>query len=471
MRIAIGTLLLAVAGAAAWTGAAAQTPAAQTKSKAAKKTTAPAAQANERWPLRAVIFRGSKVFQPEQLIAISGLKLETMVNKDDFEKARDRLYNTGCLDAVAYVYEPAGGGGIQVTFEVGDVEERGGWRIEGLKIDPKEYAARASKALPLFGPEIPLTEVYGKRMSDLATVMLKEKGVQDTVIVKFEAGLQGGLVAVLRSKTPPPNIAEIIVKGAKAVAPQDVQKAMAGVAVGTPWDELMFKTFLETTARALYESYGRLGVKFTSVTTEPAKTGRGVAVIVTVDEGPVYKLNRLDIVGAPMREEEVNSLGGDSFRAGVTANLSEIGRGMAKVIVRAKELGYLKATYHATKQLNEEEKTVDFRVEVEPGPQYKMGRLDIDGLDMEAEPVIRKMWTMKPGEPYRWGYPEVFLAQVRQRRVLDFLGATHAETKVSDERAEVDVKLFFKGGPQQLDSRPRDRRGDLIQPGEQAPPK
>ena len=472
MRMATSALVLTLAGAAAWTGVAAQTPA-PPKPKAAKKpATADAQQTAERWPLHAVTFKGSKVFKPEQLMALSGLKLETLVSRDDFEKARDRLYETGCLDAVAYVYEPVAGAGIQVTFEVGDVEERGGWRIEGLKLDPKEYAARASKVLPVFGPEIPLTEIYGRHMSDLAQTMLQEKGAQDTVILKFEAGMQGGMVAVLRSKTPPPNIAEVIFKGAKAVAPQDVQKVMAGVAVGTPWDEQMFRTFLESTARALYDSYGRLGAKFTSITTEPSKSGRGIAVIVTVEEGPVYKLRQLDIVGAPMREEEVNSLGGDSFRNGVTANFRELGRGMTKVIERAKELGYLKATYHFTKQLNDEDKTVDVRIEVEPGTQYKMGRLDIDGLDMEAEPVIRKLWAMKLGDPYRAGYPEMFLAQVRQRRILDYLGATNAETKVNDERAEVDVRLTFKGGPQQLDSRPRDSHGEVIQqPGEQAPPK
>ena len=99
-----------------------------------------------------------------------------------------------------------------------------------------------------------------------------------------------------------------------------------------------------------------------------------------------------------------------------------------------------------------------------------MGRLDIDGLDFESEPVIRKMWAVKPGDAYRAGYPEMFLAQVKKRGVLDFLGATKADTKVDDQRAVVDVRLTFKGGVQQLDSRPRNKRGELEQPtGPQQP--
>ncbi len=466
MRIAKSVIVLLLAAGGTWMGAPAalaQAPA-KPKAGAAKKTTAAGAQGTERWPLRSVVFKGSKQFTDEQLMALSGLKLEALTGKEDFDKARERLYETGCFDAVAYAYEPVGTEGMRVTFEVGDVEQRGGWRIEGLKLAPKEFAARAAKTLPIFGAVIPLSDIYAKGLSELAEAMLKEHGAGEPVIVKFEAGLEGQVVAVLRSKTPPPNIAEVIFKGGHAVPEPEAQKAMSEVAVGTPWDELMFRTFLETTARALYDVYGRLGAKWVAIAAEPSKSGRGVAVTVTVDEGPLYKLGRLDIVGAPMREEEVNALGGDSFKNGGTANLSEIGRGMQKVIDKAKELGYLKATYHATKQLDDEAKTADVRVEVEPGALYKMGRLDIDGLDFESEPVIRKMWAMKPGEAYRAGYPEMFLAQVKKRGVLDFLGATKADTKVDDQRAVVDVRLTFKGGAQQLDSRPRNKRGELEQP-------
>lgn len=476
MKIATKVSWLAVAGAMAWLAAVpALGQTAAPKSGTAKKAAAKAATATDEqpdhWTLRSVIFKGTKLVKPEQLMAIAGLKLEALVGKDDLEKAKDRLYESGCFDAVAYAYETTPPRGVDVTFELGDVEDRGGWRIAGLKLDSREYAARAAKELPNFGKEIPLTEIYGRRMSELAQTMLKEKGITESVIVKFEAGLEGGQFAVLRSKTPQPNIAEVIIQGSRVVPAPEVQKAMSGVAVGTPWDELIFRTFLETTARAVYEANGRLGAKFTAITTGPSKTGRGIAVTVTVDEGPQYKLRRLDIVCQPLREEEVNSLGGDSFRNGVSADLSELGRGMAKVIDKVKEEGYLKATYHFTKQLDEEQKAVDIRVEVEPGPQYKMGRLEIDGLDMEAEPEIRKMWAMKPGDPYRAGYPDMFLDQVKKRRILDFLGGTRAETKVDDKRAEVDVKLFFKGGAQKLDSRPRDKKGVLIDPNAPGPPK
>jgi outer membrane protein assembly factor BamA len=348
-----------------------------------------------------------------------------------------------------------------VTFEIRDVEQRGAWRLDRLPLDAKAFAARAAKTLQGFGDEIPMTEIYTKRMSDLAEAMLKEKGVTETVISKFEAGMKGGLVAVIQPSTPAPKISQVLFVGARAVPPQELQRAISEIAVGTPWSEELFRTFLENAVRAVYDSQGRLRAKFPSIATEPSKTSKGVVVTVTVDEGPIYKLGKLAINGAPLPEEEVNQLGGDAFKNNVPVNLSVVGTAMNKILARLSEIGYLKATYHALKAIHDESKTADLTVEVEPGAQFKMGRLDIDGLDIESEPAIRKMWALKPGDPYRKGYAEHFLTQIREQRILDFLGGTNSDVKLDDANAQVNVKLTFKGGPQKLDNRPRDKRGVL----------
>ena len=436
------------------------------KKAPAKKQAASAAQSTQdakRWPLREIKVQGEKLIAPQQVIDLSGLKVGMLAGQAEFDAARERIYASGCFDLVEYAFEPADGGGIFVTFELRDVEQRGGWRLDRLPLDPKDYKARAAKTLQCFGTEIPLTEIYVKRMSDLAEAMLKEKGFTDTVIAKFEAGMKDGLIAVIQPKTPPPNIAHVLFVGARAVPPQELQRAILDIAVGTPWNEEMFRIYLENAVRAVYDSQGRLRAKFPTITTEPSKTSKGVVVTVTVDEGPVYKLGKLTVTGAPLPEDEVNQLGGDAFKNDVPVNLSIVGSAMNRILTRLAEIGYLKANYHALKAIHDDTKTADLTVEVEPGPEYKMGRLDIAGLDIESEPVIRKMWVIRPGDPYRKGYAEHFLTQVREQRVLDFLGGTNSEVKLDDKNALVDVKLAFKGGPQKLDNRPRDKRGVLIE--------
>ncbi len=447
-----------------------QTPAVKSPAKKAAAKKAPAdnsAQAEKRWPLREIRAQGMQLITPQQVIAMSGLKVGMLAGQEEFDAARERIYASGCFDLVSYAFEPAPEGGIFVTFELRDVEQRGTWRLERLPLDVKVYAARAAKTLQGFGPEIPMTEIYVKRMAELAEAMLKEKGITETVIAKFEAGMKDGIVAAIQPKTPPPNITQVNFVGARAVPPQELQRAISEIAVGTPWSEDLFRTFLENAVRAVYDAQGRLRAKFPTIVTEPSKTSKGVVVTVTVDEGPVYKLGKLVIEGAPLPEEEINQLGGDAFKNDVPVNLSVVGTAMTKVLARLAEIGYLKANYHAVKIIHDDTKIADLTIEVEPGPEYKMGRLDIAGLDIESEPVIRKLWGVKAGDPYRKGYAEHFLVQVREQRILDFLGGTSSEVKLDDEKALVNVKLAFKGGPQQLDSRPRDKHGVLI---EERPP-
>ncbi len=360
------------------------------KSTAKKQTTAAntPAQKDGRWPLREIRIQGSKLLTPQQVIDVSGLKVGMLAGKEEFDAARERIYATGCFDSTTYAFEPAQGGGIFVTFEIRDVEQRGSWRLDRLPLDEKAFAARAAKTLQGFGAEIPMTEIYTRRMTELAEAMLKEKGVTEPVISKFEAGMKDGIIAVIQPKTPPPNISKVNFVGARAVPPQELQRAILDIAVGSPWNEQMFRIFLENAVRAVYDSQGRLRAKFPAITAEPSKTDKGVVVTVTVDEGPVFKLGKLEIKGAPLPEEEVNQLGGDAFKNDVPVNLSVVGLAMNKILARLSEIGYLKATYHALKVIHDEEKTADLTVEVEPGTEYKMGRLDIAGLDIESEPEI-----------------------------------------------------------------------------------
>lgn len=418
-------------------------------------------QNQKQWPLREIRVQGVKLLTPQQVVEMSGLKVGMVAGQTEFDAARERIYDTGCFDLVSYAFEPAQGGGIFVTFEIRDVEQRGAWRLDRLPLDPKVFAARAAKTLQGFGAEIPMTEIYTKRMSDLAEAMLKEKGVTETVISRFEAGMKEGMVAVIQPSTPAPKISQVNFVGARVVPPQELQRAILEIAVGTPWNEELFRIFLENAVRSVYDSQGRLRAKFPSITTEPSKTNKGVVVTVTVDEGPVFKLKKLDIKGAPISDEEVTQLGGDAFKNDVPVNLGVMGQAMIKIMGRLSEIGYLKATFHALKAIHDEDKTADVTVIVEPGAEFKMGKLDIIGLDIESEPAIRKMWALKTGDPYRKGYAEHFLSQVREQRILDFLGETHSEVKLDDTNAQVSVKLTFKGGPQKLDNRPREKNGDL----------
>ena len=93
------------------------------------------------------------------------------------------------------------------------------------------------------------------------------------------------------------------------------------------------------------------------------------------------------------------------------------------------------------RRIDDKAKTVALSIEVDPGPQYKMGQLTIEGLDIQTEPEIRKMWALKPNQPFNAEYPDLFLSKMPE--LMDNLGKTRASVNPDPGTLKVDVILIF----------------------------
>jgi outer membrane translocation and assembly module TamA len=76
----------------------------------------------------------------------------------------------------------------------------------------------------------------------------------------------------------------------------------------------------------------------------------------------------------------------------------------------------------ADRRVDDKEHTVDLAVNVEAGPEFKYGALEIRSLDLNSEPAIRKMWGVKEGKPFDAEYPDAFLKDVHDQGIFDNLG-------------------------------------------------
>jgi outer membrane protein assembly factor BamA len=95
------------------------------------------------------------------------------------------------------------------------------------------------------------------------------------------------------------------------------------------------------------------------------------------------------------------------------------------------------------RKVDDKEKKVDVVVHVEPGVMFSFGKLKIEGLDIQSEPQIRKLWALKPGAPFNTEYPNFFLARVREDGYFDNLGNTKSKLDTDDKSKIVDVTLIF----------------------------
>jgi len=407
---------------------------------AAPKPQQPPSPAN--WVVEVIAVEGNKRLSEEQVIAASGLRVGLPAGRWHFDAARDRLLNSGYFASVAYRFEPAPGNvSYFVSLEVVEVDQIFPWRIEDLPVTPQLFEEQLRRRDPLFGEKIPATEPVLQRYARALEDILARQGQPLKVVAKLEAEKKDELKIVFRPATLRPTVAEVHFTGNSTVDTGILRQALGPTVVGTPFSEPRFRESLEYTVKPVYEARGRIRVSFPKITTEPAKDVNGLIVNVAVNEGEVYKLTAVAVEGAPLEQDEIGRIG--DFRVGETANYSEVGKGIERVLEQLRNRGYLKASYKAERRANDEAKTVSLKVFVDPGPQYTFSALKLIGLDIHTEPVVRKLWALKPGDPFNKSYPQLFLSRIESDGVFDNLRKTKAETNIDEAAKTVQVVLRF----------------------------
>jgi outer membrane protein insertion porin family len=221
----------------------------------------------------------------------------------------------------------------------------------------------------------------------------------------------------------------------------------APVAFGTEFKDSLVRALLDKSVRPMYEAHGFVRVAFTKIaaekSTEPGVDA--VAVTVTIEEGPEFKLGRIryapGIPGGDARE--LDRIAG--LRTGEIANFDDVSKAQDRIVRKYRGMGYLHASVKQDRTLDDEARTVDLLLTVDPGPRFAYGKLTIDGLDIISEPAIRKMWGDREGSPFDADFPDVFLKDVRDQGFFDNLGKTSSATRINEEARTVDVTLTFEG--------------------------
>ena len=398
--------------------------------------------------LRAVKVAGLRHFRdgdgsPASVLRLIGLELEKPVRTEDLERARDRLLATGCFETVGWRYEPVPPAGVEITFELGEPSQFLPWILDRVPVAREEFASRAKQEFPLMRDTLPPSDAVLSRLAAILEKLAAEKGAAGPMAGRVMLAGKDQLAIVLGPKAPPPNIADVHFTGTKVLRADYLRKQMVQLAVGTPFFEPNFRFLLENQIRPYYDAVGHLKAVFPRISAAPAEGIFGVVVTVEVDEGPQFKLDRIEVRGTPFSDEEIMETG--QFPVGGPAAMSDIGKGVERILDRLREKGHMKASYKASRRLYDDRRTVDLFVDVDPGPVYAMGRLQIKGLDLESEPVIRKLWAIKPGEPYRGGYAETFVQRIREMDLFDYLREIKHEVRVDEKSQSVDVTLVFVG--------------------------
>jgi len=392
------------------------------------------------FPLEALRVEGNQKLTVEKILAVAALKIGEPVIRTDFDQARKRLLATGAFQSVAYEFRPsADAKGVDGLFHVIEVDAWFPYHFEDLPATDDALRAMLRKQEPILDDKIPATKEVITRYTAAIEEFL---GGDVRVTGKVIADVPDQPAIVFRPPTPRSNIAEVHFTGNDVLPTATLVDSLSQVAVGVPYSDVTMHQLLDASTRALYEERGRVGVTFPKIVVEKAAKIDGVSVTITVKEGESYSLGTVKILGVPADEaDSIKNIA--KWRPGDIANLEDVRSGAIKIADRLRSNGYLKVSQKTDHTVHENNHTVDAVITVNAGPQYHMGKLTIEGLDLLTEPQIRKVWVMNPGSPFRPDYPDRFLKDLREQGVFENLGETRAEKTQNDKTRIVEVKLFF----------------------------
>lgn len=392
------------------------------------------------FPLQSLRVEGNQKLTVDKILTVASLKIGEPVIRTDFDQARKRLMATGAFQSVAYEFKPSmDAKGVDGVLRVVEVDYWFPYRFEDLPASEEALRAMLRKQEFILGDRIPATKEVITRYTAAIEEFL---GGKVDVTGKVISDVPDHPAIVFRPPAPRPNIAEVHFTGNDVLPTASLVNSLSPVAVGVPYSDATMQELLDAGVRTLYEERGRVGVTFPKIAVEKAARIDGVSVTVTVNEGESYNFANVKVVGVPADQADgVRNIG--KWRSGDIANLEELRAGANKIVARLKSDGYLNASAKTDRTIHEKNHTVDALITVTPGPQYRFGKLAIEGLDLLTEPQIRKAWILNPGGPFRPDYPDQFLNDLRDQGVFENLGETRAEKTVNEKTKTVDVKLFF----------------------------
>ena len=394
-------------------------------------------------PLEHLGVEGNQNFTVEQVLAVAGLRVGQTVGKTEFEAARQRLLDTGVFDRAGYRFAPAQDGkGYDVTLEVVEMAQMYPLRFEDLPATDAQLRDWLKQKDPLFAAKIPATKVELDRYVKWVAEFLAQQNYHETLVGKVVSENPPDLDILIRPARQRASIARVKFTNTGDLPSGMLQTAIYGVAVGIGYTEPQLRLLLDSSIRPLYEARGMIRVSFPKVETTPAKDVEGIEVTVQVEPGPVYKLGRVSFTDLDdLTPKELTKL--TNLKVDKIVNFDEVKTGQEKIAQALRRSGYMLAKSEVNRTVNETAKSVDLQFEIIPGPRFFFHQLTIVGLDIESEPVVRKLWGLVPGKPFNVDYPNHFLERVKDMGIFENLTASRSESKVNPKDNTVDVTLFL----------------------------
>ena len=388
---------------------------------------------------------GSKRYTPAQIVAATGLRPGQTVSEDDFKLVSQRLGETGAFSNVAYTFQfsPAG---IKLELQVTDSDPFVPVRFENFVwLSDQDLQDKLQAAVPLFQGQLPISGTLVDQVSDALQGLAIEHhvqgradylrtGPQDGPVDGFDFSITGQPIHIRRVEFPGAGPAELpeLERRARQFSGQDYQRSA-------------LRREAEKDFLPVYFQRGCLKATLSGPeprVVEDNAEETAVDVAFPVNPGPAYKLSELRLSGYKVfPEEQLRAL--IHLQPGQPANAVQVAKDLEGIKNLYGTRGYMAARIQPTPEMNDADSTVKYVITVNEGDVYKMGDLDIRGLDSKDTERMAAAWKLREGDTYDSSYPQRFVNSA-PGMLGGELWDIVVHQSVEDKDKTVDVSVHFE---------------------------
>jgi outer membrane protein assembly factor BamA len=373
--------------------------------------------------LKGIHVEGMKTFTEEQIASLSGLAIDSPVGRQDLQDAADLLLRSGLFVKVTYKFDTHNDA-VVLTFHVEEAPrlpvayDNFPWFSDG------ELCDAIRKNLPFFDGTLPeggtVVELAGNSLAAFLTSNGFKAEIQHFVLVNplIDASEQEFQMTGVAQTIAAVEFSDATLKDSLAV-----QQHLPEIR-GKPYSRLAIDVFLAEAIRPIYLQQGfiraKIGPAEVRLSGNPnQKFPQAIPVYVPCVPGPIYHWKEAQWQGnsAVSTETLKRTIG---LNPGDVANGMTIEGGWDRVREVYGHLGYLDARVEPVLAYDDQAHTVSYSVGITEGRQYRYHDLNITGMSLAGERLIRDAWPLRAGDIMDKTAFEQFLLRLESHRETVF---------------------------------------------------
>jgi len=353
-------------------------------------------------------FEGLHNLTPENVIAMTGLKVGDSFSVAALDAAAQHLVDSGLFKNVGYRTRTTGAS-VAIVFQVEELKSNNSPVVfdNFIWFSEEELKNAVKHVLPSFTDSVPDTGNTTELIRQSLQELLVTRKLPGTV--EYSLSETGHVYRVGGVSLP---LCTLHFPGAHDVSEEKLGQTMKSQ-TDANYSLQAATAFPKYGLYPLYYELGHLRATFDAPVAKPDTSGKcenGVDVTIAVTEGLVYSWATTQWSGNQvLSPTQLDAALG--MTRGETANGKKFDKGKQEVEKAYGKQGYIQAHLNSAPEFDDAARQVTFKIAVNEGPQFHMGTIDFKGFSETETVALKESWKLKPGDVYDASYLDRFFRE------------------------------------------------------------